>query len=346
MRNTFGSLRLSNYPQAIGACKDDLPVIAASVNEVEQILINAGGETGFWGCWAKIQFIISRANPYWTLSPQFARIINAAVCTTGIRIQNEFYEVLEAGIGLKPDSPCQTCCPPMEAYDRGGFSTQVDLPVSNQFLRLYAADPADIQAGKRLLIHGALDQNGNAIYSTDGLNQVSGVYLTATSPFATTSMIVTKFDGIQKDPTVGDFTLSAVDATTGNETILSRYGATEQLPNYRRYFFNGLPDSCCASNLPNIAITALAKYEFSPVSRDTDFLIIGNIPALTRMAMSVRYSRMDSPNAPALEVKNYKMAIKMLNDELRHYLGEVQPAIHFAPWGTARLERQSIGTMI
>lgn len=346
MRSTFGQLRLSTYPQAIGACRDDVPTIAASVNEVEQILVNAGGETGFWGGWDKLKFILSRQNPYFTLPAKYARIINASVCTTGIRIQNEFYELLEAGIGLKPGSPCQTCCPPLEAYDRGGFPTMADLPPSNQYLRLYTTDPADIEAGARLLIHGALDQNGNGIYTQNGLAQVNGVYLTCESPFSTTSMIISAFDGIQKDPTQGDVILKAVDATSGQETLLSRYGPTEVNPSYRRYFFNGLPSCCFNTSMPAVTITALAKLEFQPVVRDTDQLIVGNIPALIRMALSVRYSRMDAPSAPGLEVKNYKMAIKLLNDELRHYLGELMPAINFSPYGTATLQKQLIGQML
>jgi hypothetical protein len=90
----------------------------------------------------------------------------------------------------------------------------------------------------------------------------------------------------------------------------------------------------------------MAKLAFVPANRDTDFLIIGNIPALIEECKSIRYADMDSPNAAAMEAKSHAKAINLLNKELAHYTGKLQPAVNFAPWGTASLERHRIGRMI
>lgn len=90
----------------------------------------------------------------------------------------------------------------------------------------------------------------------------------------------------------------------------------------------------------------MAKLEFIPANRDTDFLIIGNIPALIEECKAIRYSDMDVPNAAMLEAKSHSKAIKYLNQELAHYLGKLQPAVNFAPFGTAKLEYQMIGRMM
>jgi hypothetical protein len=38
-------------------------------------------------------------------------------------------------------------------------------------------------------------------------------------------------------------------------------------------------------------------------------------------------------------------AINLLNGELRHHLGKQRPAINFAPFGTAKLSYQRIGSL-
>lgn len=335
----------------LGLCASDIPQISAYANEATQRLLNGFGETGPWGAWDRVVFqTASQTAPYITLPPQYARAIGFDVCRTPIRIQNPFYEVLDAGIGLRGPDNCVDRCGPMESYDRGNFSTMVDLTPTNQYLRVYPTDTTDVEAGKGVLISGAIDQNGNGIYSLVGSQQVNGVLLPLQSPFTTSSMIISGFSQIGKDATNGDVILTQVDATTGTEVTLSRYKPNETGPSYRRYYFSALPSSCCPPATPAglstpISITAMCKLEYSPVSVDTDFLIIGNIPALIEEAQSIKFSSMETPQAMALEIKHHKKAVSLLNQELTHYLGETMPAVNFAPWGTARLERAGIGTL-
>lgn len=348
IRSTLGQVQLSQLPQAIGAVASDLPTIAAAVNRSQQTLIDNGGETGWVGGWAKVVFKVCRTNPFITLPREFSRAVGLDACRFPMRIQNQFYEYLEAGVGKQEfrDKPCWHGA--IEGYDRGGFSTMVDLAPANQFLRVYVTDQRDITA--RILFSGATDQNGNGIYSQDGNNTVNGFYLNFSPTFTTSTFIVTGFSGIQKDLTYGDILLYQVDAATGAQVLLSRFSPDELIPSYRRYYINHLPCGCapcltqspCITPLPNpphVLISAIAKLEFIPATRATDFLIIGNIPALIEECKANRYSDMDAANAPQLEAKCHAKAIRLLNNELGSYLGKYNIAINVSPFGTARLIR-------
>lgn len=351
MRTTLGQLRQSRFPEAIGKMVNDLPSIAAYANQAQQQLINAGGETGWFGGWQKVVFQVSRTNPYITCPRTIARLINLDVCRTPVRIQNEFYEMLEAGIGLQDFALCQPWCGTLEGYERGVWPTMVDIAPTNQLLQVAITDPRDV--GKRILFGPAQDQNGNFIYSQDGNSPVNGFYMSFNLPFTTNSFIVSNIGAVQKDVTFGDVLVYSFDSTNGATVLLARYAPNETTPAYRRYYINRLPCGCSPPppNSPpgspgTVTVTAMAKLEFIPVLRDTDFLIIGNIPALIEEAKAIRYSDMDKPEAAALEIKSHRKAIKYLNDELRHYEGELQPAVNFAPWGTAHLSRARIGSII
>ncbi len=348
MRLSVGQARASRLPQTLGLCAGDLPGLLSYLNECDQRLIIAGGDTGFWGGWAKIVFNVAQSNPYFTLPRQYSRAINLDVCRTPIKLQNEFYETLVDGIGLQDRTcPIQDWCGNIEGFERGVVSTMVDLTPTNQKLRVYPTDPADVETAARVLICGAIDQNGNPIYSQDSQVPVPGEYITVDSPFGESADIITSFSGIQKDVTFGDLVLKQVDATTGTEVTLARYGADETAPAYRRYFISRIPACCCVGADPNnTQITAMVKYEHVELKRDTDFMVIGNLPAVIEECQAIRYSSIDSTTAAGLEIKHHKKAISLLNQELNHYLGKYRPAVVFAPFGGARLERQKVGSLI
>lgn len=332
-------------PETLGFCQGDLARLSKYLNQAIQQL-NAANSSGWWGGWAKMVFNVTRNDPFVTVPSIFARIAAADVCRMPVRVQNEWYEFLEAGIGLR--EPCDGIrgCGAMEGYERGVWSTAYDLTPTNQKLRVRITDARDI--GKRILFQNAKDQNGNGIYTQDVNYPVIGFYLAFNQPFVDSSMIVSSFSSVQKDQTFGDVTLHQVDQTTGAEVLLARYTPDETSPQYRRYYFNRLPNGCCTLGEPTTPaqITVMAKYEFRPVSRPTDRLLISNIPALIDECNSIRHKMMDDPTAKALGIQEHKEAIKKLNDELKHYLGDDLPAINVAPWGTARLGRQAIGSMM
>ena len=322
MRATLKDIKNSRIPELIGVCANDTARIAAVTNEAQQRLIFAGRDAGFWQGWQKVRFSVSPIAPYITLPREFARIINMAVGEQPIYIQNEFYEVLPGGVGPMPDSSCNDWCGTVAGYERGVWPTSIDLMPPNQQVRVYVTDARDI--GTRILIVG-LDQNGNEIYSQDGLQTVTGFYITFNTPFVDNGFEVSKITGIVKPVTYGDVLIYQVDQTTGVEVLLSRYKASETNPAYRRYFIAPLP-ACCSTGTP-FNVTAIAKMEYIPVIRDTDFLVIGNIPALTEMVQALRFFSQDVVASHQLGAAHEKRAIKLMRQELEHYVGIENPAV-------------------
>lgn len=342
MRITLQNVADSRIPQTLGLCSADIPRLASFVNEAQQRLIQAGGENGWWGSWAKVLFNVQRSDPYITLPYEFARLVAMDVCRVPVKIQNEWYEFLDDSAGLQNNCACG----PLQSYERGSVPTAYDLTPTNQKIRVYYTDVRDV--GKRVLVSNAKDQNGNGIYTQDGINPVIGFYLSMAAPFVTSDYIVTSFSVIAKDETYGDVIIKEVDATSGVERLLARLGPKITTPQYRRYYLHGIPQRCCSvpsDDTDYVRVTAMCKYEYAPVSRPSDFLLIGNIPALKEECNAVRHSEMEDLNEKAKAKVEHMEAIKLLNLELTHYLGTQRPAIGVKPWGTATLGRRMIGQL-
>lgn len=316
MRATLSTMKTSRIPSLIGVCSNDTARIAEAVNSAQERLILAGRDSGWWQGWVKVMFAITPTSRYITLPREFARIINMAVGSRPVYIRNEFYEVLPGGPG-PVNANCADWCGTVEGYERGVFPTTIDLTTTNQILRLYVTDQLDL--GTKILFE-ALDQNGNRVYSMEGINSVNGFYMTLNTPFADSTFQVSKILSVVKPITYGDILLYQVDETTGEEVLLSRYLASETNPAYRRYYITGANCTCGS-------ITALAKQEFIPALRDTDPLIIANRPALEEMVQALRYYSQDVQTAQEMGEKHEKRAIRLMRQELDHHMGIEQPAV-------------------
>lgn len=352
MRTTFLQFRLSRIPEAVGTCSSDIVRCASFCNEATSRLLIAGGETGWYGTWQKMVFNVSPSDPYITLPRQVARLINLDVCRFPVRIQNAFYEFLEAGIGLQPG--CPSACQVLETYDRGNVPTFRDITAigNPKLIRVYLTNERDHE--HRVLIQG-LDQNGSVVRTLDNGIDTEGEYLVLDDPFTDSAFFYSKITGVQKDLTAGDVRIYEVDSVTGAQTLISLMEPGETVGWYRRYFINGICNTCCGditSNscgvpvVPNTTqITAMAKLEFVPVVVDTDYLLIGNLPAMKAECFAVRYEESDNEKSLAMAAVKHKQAIQFLNSELVHYVGRERPAVNYAPWGSARLENQAIGIL-
>ena len=340
---------VSRGPSAVGLCNSDVAPIAQFVNEAQERLVYAGGETGWHGSWFKMVFNVTQDDPYITAPREVARLINMDVCHTPIRIQNEFYEFLEAGIGLQPVSPsCKNgLCAVMESYERGLVIPQNGSFTPGRKLRIYPTNAADV--GRSVIVQGK-DNNGVVLRSQNGTDIIMGIVLDLTTPFVDTPTTLEEWTGFQKDQTVGTVSVHELDPTTGNQRLLSTYAPDETTPLYRRYLVNGLPTWCCRPNgttAPQpVQVTAMAKMELIPVQVPEDYLLIQSLTALIEEVQAVRYDGVDEPDAKKLAEYHHARAIRFLNGQLEHYYGKNRPAINFSPFGTAHLRRQGIGAMM
>lgn len=320
--------------QRVGKCNTDEAGIAADINRSQEILLPLAGDTGWVGSWVKVVWNVDREEPEISLPPSIARIINLDVCRAPVRVNNQWIEFLWGSHVRLQDVQSANCgCQTMQAFDRGYFPTAYDIPEgSNSLLRVYTTDARD--NGAQIFFAGAKDQNSTFVYE----NNQNGCYLTYASPFATTSFIVTEFAGVQKTRTYGDIILKAVDATTGEETLLARFTRDETNPQYRRYLLTGLPRNCCSTtdDPATVQVTALAKLEVMPVVRPTDFLIIQSKEALILQAQANRLAGADGLQNAAQAENYHNMAVRQLQNDLKHAYGPYNPAVVVAPFGTVR----------
>jgi len=356
MRLRLYDCRLSRLPSVIGKCQGDIPEIARYVNTAQQRLLYASeaADESWYGTWAEIRINASRTAPYVTLPREIARIEAITICDRPVPVYNQFYEYMQFGNGRMQQRRLNCAGTKVRAaYTRNNAVLFTDLTNGPQVINVYPTDNADAQGGKRMLVQG-LDQNGQPVYTNDGTNTILGEFVTLKMPFVSTVNQFTSITGIQKDVTAGPVQIFQMSPTTGDQILLSTLEPGEQTTQYRRYFFDCLPCSCCTpANIPVTSqncippqITAIAKLELIPVVNDTDWLLFQNLEAVIEEAQAVRFSEMDTESSQKQVEIHHKRAIRLLNGELGHYLGVNTPAVRVEVFGSAKLRRQAIGTMI
>ncbi len=338
--------RSSSAINSLGLCATDLTSLLAVANEAEERLIidPLAPEEGWWGQWAQMAFTVSQTEPAFVTPQNVARVILMGVCKHPVRINNQFYEMLQFGPGLQPKgcvnangSPVNPQCQgPISAYERDTVTTFAPLLSTPQYIRAYVSDPSDV--GRTALIQGK-DANGQTIRFLDALANASGMgeRITFSSPFTDTSNLFTEITGVQKAKTFGEVQIFQVDATTGAESPLMVMGPSETTASYRRYFVNGLPDRCCNSppgTSATLQVTAMVKWDFVPLTCDSDYLNLGCIPALLDECQAIRYGRMDVPGAQQLGASKHASALRLLFGKIQNYLGNEQPAIRRSLFGS------------
>jgi len=340
----------SRVPGLLGLCSNDRPRVYGYLQSAQRRLVMAkeAGDEGWWGTWAEIAFNLDPTKPYVSFGPHVARVEAFNVCNRTVPIHNQFYEYLEFGNG-RADSLRSKCPGSLNWYERGNSVTSVRMTTPPQLIVAYATDPADMQIGspKRVFIQG-LDANNNPIYAIDGTTNQRGIYLTLQSPFVVSPFPLMALTGIQKDVTYGQVQIMQQDTTTGIQTLLLTMEPWETTAWYRTYQINPPPNPCCQTSpvTTTVPVSAIVKLELTPVVADTDYCLIQNLEALIEEMCAVRYSEMDTLSSKQLEGQKHQKAIGLLNGELCHYLGMDNVAVNFRPFGSARLERQCIGTML
>ncbi len=340
----------SRGPALLGICSTDTASCAAVVNASTERLLYAKevGDSGFIGTWAEVRFTASQEDPFITTPFDVARIQSLDLCTYPIPLVNQFFEYLRFGWGRWPKTAnCRTTgCAPLQVYDRGKFPLFSDIIPPDKKVRVYLSDAGDV--GKRVLLQ-SLDGNDQPRYSLNGTVQVLGDFLELEAPFVDSPAIVNKVTGIQKDPTLGPVSFYEYDTISATQRLILTMQPGETTASYRRYYVGGLPRNCCsdpASTATDVQLTAICQLAYVPVAVTTDWLIIPSVEALTHEAQCGRYLGIDEEQAKKMAAFHHTQAIRLLNGQSIHDQGSLQPAVSFAPFGTARLSRVGIGSRI
>lgn len=315
------------------------------------------GEEGWYGSFAWMEFSIPFGQTWLTTPREVARIEVAAICGRVAPVQNQFYRYLQFGnrrfFPQWFDAFRHRATANVQVLTENDQATLVPLTNGPQLIQIYATNAADTGANPpRVLLQGT-DQNGNTIYSQDGTQRVTGQFVSLQQPFATAALQMKTLTAVQKDMTAGPVQIFQTDPNSGAQVLLLTMEPNETATGYRHYQLAGAP-CCCGGVLnpcttppppgsPVVLVSAIVKLELIPVMTDTDYCLISDPEAIIEECQSVRYTEMDNTNSAKLAAEHHRNAIGQLNGQLAHYLGKNEPAVNFAPFGSARLERVNIG---
>lgn len=341
-RPTLSTFRAQWPDEAMGICQADPKVTNYCNDAQERLLMDPlAPDEGWYGGWITMALTASVSNgvAYVTTPREIARLIVLGVCQNPVPIRNGFYEYLNFGNGLMPKT-CQntSCGQALQAYERDNVPTLSSLLSAAQTIRIYPTDSRD--NARRVLIQGK-DANGQVILTTDPGTGLSapGEYVQLAFPFADSVNTFSTISGIQKDETWGPVQFYQVDPTTLVETALSSMEPHEGSASYRRYLLSGISGSslCCGTSTSALQITAQGRLDFIPVANETDYLTIPCVPALVEEAMSIRFSRMDSPASNQQSALHHARALALLNGQMDKYFGKCATAIRVPIFGSNKL---------
>lgn len=292
----------------------DDPRYVAYINEAQQRLIT---RMKSWGTVTRYQICVT--NGCLTFPREIAAIEAISVCNSPITIRNGWFEFLENGPGLQGDGSgsCSSCGCGMDLIDRGRACLFSDIIGINKTVKVYA-DVAESATAVILLL--GYDENNNWIRTEtspgSGVWQ-DGEYVSISTTPQTSTHIFTKITGVQKPITQGFVRLYEYDTTLLTQRAIAVYEPDETRPDYRRSVIPGLSQvsgGACETK----TITANVKLDFIPARNDTDFLVIGNLPAIKDMCQSIRKKE----NNLLAESAAWEQSAKYeLNMELNHRTG-------------------------
>lgn len=330
-RTTLADAKNSRLPASVGACASD-PRFLQILNEAQQRLITKGH---WWGTVARYRFCAT--DGCITFPRGLATLEGAALCGQPITLRDYWYEFLEAGAGIRSGASCQFtgssgtqcsfnmgCCSGEAIMRNGHVCTFNDLQGTNKKLRWVCDLAADV--GKKVLCLGQ-DNNTNWIRTTQGGVMSDGeAIVLAQAPGTDSTKFFTTLSDIQFPSNMtGQTWLYELNTDTGAQRMIGHYNYDDTRPSYRRYF---LPSVRAAStsngSCSQTLLEVIAKLDYVAAVNDTDYLVIGNLPALKTMCEGINLSEIEPDGVKKLQIllAAEVAAMKTLDEELSHYLGD------------------------
>ena len=325
MRRTFADIKdptQSRVAQRLQLCPTD-PRLAYYVNAYQQRAISRGKWWGTYGRWH-----VCTQNGCITLPPQIATVERAAVCGQHVPVEDLWFSFLSNGHGTSTGPGCTTCggnwgcgCPGGARY-RGQFPTFDDLIGVNKKIQAVCDLASDVGQEIRFL---GYDENNNWIRTIQGgewkdgeliaLSQSSGTLSTKNFTSITDIQIPGDLDG--------QWWLYEYNVDTTDIRMIGQYQYWETRPSYARYQFPaiGQIQSSNGNGQCNKAIVEIVgKFEFIPVKQDTDYMILGSIPACEEGVLWVKYGEPGGDEEKSM--LHMAKTLEELDRELNHYLGD------------------------
>lgn len=324
MRITLSDIRNSRIPPSIGLCAEDARV-AQIANECVQRLLPKGH---WWGATQRFRFCTTDACV--TMPRQIASLEGIAICGRPVTLRNQYFEFLETGAGIQggrfvgeSGSCCNFSCGPSAVIFRGTVATQTDITGTNKKLRAICDLASDV--GKEVLFLG-FDQDNNWIRSNQGGTIKDGeIVVLSQSPGTDSVNLFSSVTDVQPpDDLDGQWWVYSLNTDDSTLILLSHYQYDETRPVYNRYLMPICPRSNSNGDCAQTLVDAIGKLAYIPMRADTDYCIIGNIPALKAGCEAINLSEHEPDGIKKVAIMEAGMAeaVKLLNEELQANTGD------------------------
>ena len=330
-RSTLGDVRFrTRTSQVLNLCRDD-PRVTDYVNEAQRLLLDHGH---WYGTMARYR--ICAISGCLTLPSQLSTIEKIAICGQPIPVHDYWFEYLEQGWGTFAnegfnggvnDNTFNWCrggnCGVGDGANLiGNFPTFDDVRGVNKLMNVTCDLASDV--GKQVLLLG-YDENLNWIRTEqDGVISDGELVTMAQSAGTNSTHLFSSVTDIQPpDDLDGMWWLYEYNTDDTTRRMVGRYDYWELRPSYKRYRVNGLW-GCAGSSTSDVGcrkvlIEVLAKVEFIPVKRDTDYLMISNLTAIKDGCLAIRYA--EPPADMAKSEMFLQRALRALNLQTEAELG-------------------------
>lgn len=205
--------------------------------------------------------------------------------------------------------------------DKDNCATFQEIPDDGNtyFPRVYTEADERVNGVRPVINIQGYDADGNWVRSSDGSGGfIDGVNLAINGDAAPywiqSTQAFTTVTAITKPVTKKNVLLYASTASGADQTYIGQYAAGDTTPFYRQYSIPAL----CTVEGTEVCVIARCRRRFVPITRDADFLLITNLPALKTMMQAVYYRECKDRDAYIL----YKAdAIDLLRKEAKAYIG-------------------------
>ena len=333
IRRTFGSVKLdlARVAGAAGQNVSDSQIMYYVNVATEEFML----EYDFPALIDRLRFKVTTGKI--VLPGDYERIMMMTLDHVPMQMQSPWFEFVGYGLDLltevqQHDLDRNFLRDVQGVLDREDCATFADVPSGTHTLRVYGQVDERVCGERPNLTLYGYDQyshwfrsaTGNSFECATGNagtgngeppNYEDGVQVPIngdTDPFyIQTDQGVSEITAVSKPVTRGQVYVYAMP-TVGAGVHIATYAPRETLPVYRRYRIPGLDEG------HTYHVTARCRRRYVPVMKDTDFLLISNLPALKAMIMSVYYLEAGE----AEQYAAYKsIAVDILKKEAKAYIG-------------------------
>jgi hypothetical protein len=281
------------------------------INEAQERLMNRGNWRG-----TVMRYRIVANDSKITWPRQIETILKCSVDGGQTPVANHWYEFAGQGPGIINDEEA----PGMVLEDMGEACSFDDIEGLSKKLYVISDEAEDADAEIQFKFY---DDSNKWVRTLDGTEFINGEKVALGATGAYTTNICANLVSVIKPVTNGTVYLYEYDVATATNKPLAIYEPDETNPVYRRSripllsqvdssgTFDGCPEGYAV-------VDVIAKLRHLPVADDDDEMLIGNLPALKDMVMSI----VKAEKNLVQETEYYEgRAIRELEKELGNYNG-------------------------